>query len=350
MGLLEQYIEATMIENQDRYDQARRTRDEVARLAAAEARAVREIIYRHLVILDVDHSVMDLILDKLAENREVAELPHQVLYPALPDTPLLIDFGKDRLSFPDTPSLPEIAGFTFFSFVDPALLREAKRHLSSRNQVFLQPQIDLDLQMWSLAGLNAWGDEVFDYCYQRDVQGLWAWTFQNTQLCSTGRCRYASDGQKTRPCEVCTTVSHRLAAFLGLILLYNAGYFQTVVVTEAREPRSYLVNPAGRTTPEQEVTREVTIRRIRKNVLVKELIQHVSVVNPRGSWLAKHRPEEIEVKKQVRRPYKTRTRSGKIIDVTPAQPKRIPMLKKNVAARTVITLYAEPPASAESNR
>ncbi len=110
MGLLEQYIEATMIEKQDRYDEARQHRDEGRLLAAIQARAVREILHERLVILDDDHSVMDLVLDAIAAGGQGdGVLPSLALHPTLPDTPLRIDFGKDRLSFPDIPSLPPLA-------------------------------------------------------------------------------------------------------------------------------------------------------------------------------------------------------------------------------------------------
>lgn len=104
MGLLEQYIEATMIEKQDRYDEALQHRDEGRLLAAIQARAVREILHERLVILDDDHSVMDLVLDAIAAGGQGdGVLPSLALHPTLPDTPLRIDFGKDRLSFPDIP-------------------------------------------------------------------------------------------------------------------------------------------------------------------------------------------------------------------------------------------------------
>jgi hypothetical protein len=53
MGLLEQYIEATMIENQERYDEERRHRNEFGMLTVMQARAYREVLYERLVILDL---------------------------------------------------------------------------------------------------------------------------------------------------------------------------------------------------------------------------------------------------------------------------------------------------------
>src|SRR5260370_20407233 len=67
-----------------------------------------------------------------------------------------------------------------------------------------------------------------------------------------------------------------------------------------RPPRSTLfpyttlfrsVNPAGKVLREQEVTRPVRVRRIRKNVLVKELPARQPVLHPRGSWLEKRSEE-----------------------------------------------------------
>jgi hypothetical protein len=137
---------------------------------------------------------------------------------------------------------------------------------------------------------------------------------------------------------------------VGLILLYDAGYFQEVVVVEEVEPRSHTVNPAGKVLREQEVTRPVRVRRIRKNVLVKELPARQPVLHPRGSWLEKHAPDEVDTTWKKREPFETRTRSGKVITATPTQAKRIRRLKKNVPERTVTELYAQPGQDVRARR
>lgn len=148
-------------------------------------------------------------------------------------------------------------------------------------------------------------------------------------------------GTLERPCDRCEEIKILMTMQLGLILLYDAGYFQEVVVGEEVETRSYTVNPAGQSLSEREVTRPVRVRRIRKNVLVKELPARQPVLHPRGSWLEKHAPGEVVTTWKKREPFEMRTRSGKIITVTPTQAKRIRRLKKNVPERTVTELYAQ---------
>ncbi|GHO60575.1 hypothetical protein KSB_90500 [Ktedonobacter robiniae] len=82
-------------------------------------------------------------------------------------------------------------------------------------------------------------------------------------------------------------------------------------------------------------------------MLFKEVPATKPVVNPRGSWLAKHDPEEIVVLKKKRGPFNMHTRSGDVIRVIPTKEKRIPMLRKNVPEQTIIELYAEARVPAE---
>lgn len=153
-------------------------------------------------------------------------------------------------------------------------------------------------QPWLLHCLDEWGEEVLTYLYT-DIDGEWDWQFDGRHPCPYGHCRYTPIGTLQEPCMNCQRDQRLMTLYLGLILLYDSGYYQEIVVREEEEPRTYPINLDGRTPAESERTRPV-------------------------------------------RPYKTRTRSGKVIDVVPMIERKIPMLQINAGANTEVGLYAEP--------
>ncbi len=211
--------------------------------------------------------------------------------------------------------------------------------------------IGFDQTTWTLSCLDELGEEQVIYHYRKDGHD-WSWQMYRGHQCPFGTCTYAQGRFLEASCDRCESIKALMSMSLGLILLYDAGFFQEVVITEECEPRTYTLNPSGRTVAESEITRLVTIRRIKKNVLVKELSARPPVINARGSWKARHDPSEIEEKLLLRAPFKMRTRSGKIITVTPTQKKRVPIMIKNKQRRehTVVELYAQrPPAPSEES-
>lgn len=237
---------------------------------------------------------------------------------------------------------PPIAGMAFLCPGDRAIMRQAQARLPAKYHPSIQQVIGFDQTTWTLSCLDELGEEIAVYHYRQEA-GSWSWQMYAGHLCPFKGCRYSRLGTLTRSCDRCEEIRTLMTLQVGLILLYDAGYFQEVVVVEEAEPRSYTVNPAGKVLREQEVTRPVRVRRIRKNVLVKELPARQPVLHPRGSWLEKHAPDEVDTTWKKREPFETRTRSGKVITVTPTQAKRIRRLKKNVPERTVTELYAQQP-------
>jgi hypothetical protein len=247
---------------------------------------------------------------------------------------------------------------------DPGIVREAKALLpvkyhdileGKRNEatekwaripgVKLQP-ITYTFQPWQLHCLDEWGEEILTYQYMY-YDNEWDWQFDGRHPCPYGQCHYTPIGTLEKPCTNCRRDLNVMTLYVGFMLLYDSGYYQEVIVREESQTRTYTINLDGRTPKESEKTRPVKIRRLRKNVLVKELVEHKPVENPRGSWMAKHAPGEIVVLEKIRRSYHTRTRSGKVIEVVPTKPKKIPMLRINVPANTEVELYARPPSENE---
>ena len=64
------------------------------------------------------------------------------------------------------------------------------------------------------------------------------------------------------------------------------------------------------------------------------------VVNPRGSWLAKHNEDEVATLWKKRKEFDMRTKKG-TVHVVPKKKKRIRVLKKKLPEQTIIELYAE---------
>lgn len=358
--LFESYIEARLLQNEELYKQARQRRDTYAQQATVVGRVLLEIVHARMLILDVDRSVMDLVFEKIQAGKQDGDLlPQQALHPVPPPQPLLIDFLAARVARRDW-GLPPIAGMALVCTSDPDVVRAAKALLpvkyhdileGKRNAatekwakipgVKLQP-ITYTLQPWQLRCLDEWGEEILTYQYMY-YDGEWDWQFDGRHPCPYGKCHYTPIGTLEKPCTNCWRDLNVMALYVGFILLYDSGYYQEVIVREEAETRTYSINLDGGTPKESETTRPVKIRRLRKNVLVKELVERKPVENPRGSWMAKHAPDEIVVLEKVRRRYHTRTRSGKVIEVVPTQPRKTPMLKINVLANTEVELYAQSP-------
>jgi hypothetical protein len=357
--LFENYIEAALLKNEDLYKQARQSHNVYGQQATVVGRALLQNVHARMLILDVDRSVMELVYEKMQAGKESGEqLPPQALYPVPPPQPLLIDFLAARVVRRDW-GLHPIAGMAVECPSDPNVAREAKSLLPAKYHDILDgkrneaterwakiPRVKLTpitftYQPWLLHCLDEWGEEVLTYPYVYS-DGEWDWQFDMRHPCPYGQCHYTPIGTLDEPCMDCQRDQGVMTLYLGLILLFDSGYYQQIVVREEEEARTYPINLDGRTQAESETTRPVRIRRLRKNVLVQELVVRKPVMNPRGSWLARHSPEEIVVKKKVRRPYKTRTRSGKVIDVVPKKERRIPLLKINADAHTEVELYAEP--------
>jgi len=344
--LLENSIEVLLLKNQELHEQAHRARDEPRVYSTTVARVMRQIIHERLVELEIDVSVMDLVNEKLSQSmEEIAQLPRQVICPALPASPLLLNFGQAYILIKEVQAeIPSFAGMLFQCPGDREVMQEARRRLPAKYHAAIEQVVGFKQPTWTLSCLDELGEEIVVYHYRPESVGVWRWSMYPGHQCPFGACRYSAAGLLTWSCDRCESVKALMTMTLGLILLYDSGYYQEVVdVSEEQAPRTYAINLEGKTTRESEVTRPVTTRRLRKNVLVKELTGQHPVVQPRGSWLAKYHPDEIVETRKVRRPYKTKTRSGTIIDVVPTKEKKIPRLRKNLPAHTVVELFAEPP-------
>jgi len=343
MSLFENYVEAVMLKNQELHERARREHNQARILSTVVARTMHQLQHEKMAIMKVDLSVMDLVNDKLSSTEQIVQLPPQTLHPALPPQPVLIDLGQARVIIKEVQSkFPPIAGMAFLCPGDRAIMREAQARLPAKYHPSIQQVIGFDQTTWTLSCLDAMGEEITVYHYRQEA-GSWNWQMYAGHRCPFKGCRYSLLGPLERACDRCEEIRTLMTLQVGLILLYDTGYFQEVVVVEEVEPRSYTVNPAGKVLSEQEVTRPVRVRYIRKNVLVKELPARHPVVHPRGSWLEKHAPDEVDTTWTKRAPFEMRTRSGKLITVTPKEAKRIRRLKKNAPERTITQLYAKPP-------
>lgn len=348
--LFENYVEGILLKNQELHDLARRNHDEYHQRSTVVTRVMREILHEQVVWMEPDRAVMDLVYEHLSKSmEEIAQLPGQVINPALPDTPLLIDFGDAVLGFEEVQAvLPPIAGMLFLCPGDQVIMHEAQRRLPSKYHARIQ-EIAAQMQTtWTLSCLSTQGEELLVYLYRNDAPGSWSWHMIAAHQCPVQKCRYRS-GLLVQSCNLCESIKAMLTMHLGLLLLYDSGYFQEIVVQEQAEQHTYTVNLTGKTLHESETTREVKIRRIRKDVLSKEVGVSKQVINPHGSWLEKHDPDEIETTWKKREPYDWRARNGKVIKVTPTKPKRIRKLKANDPERIVIELVATKHEQRDSN-
>jgi len=345
--LFENYVEGILLKNQELHDLARRNHDEYHQRSTVVTRVMREILHEQVVWMEPDRAVMALVYEHLSKSmEEIAQLPGQVICPVLPNTPLLIDFGETVTGFEEVQNvLPPIAGMMFQCPGDRAIMRDAQSRLPSKYHALIQEVVGHAQTTWTLSCLDELGEEVLVYLYSneysKDASSSWTWLMSPSHRCPVQKCRYRS-GLLAHSCDLCESIKAMLTMQLGLLLLYDSGYFQEIVVQEEREQRTYTVNPTGKTLHESETTREVRVRRIRKDVLRKELGVSKPVANTRGSWLEKHTSDEIETTWKKREPFDRSTPSGKVIKVTPTEAKRIRKLKRNAPERIVIELVASP--------
>jgi hypothetical protein len=78
--LFENYIEATLLHNEELHDQARREHNMYGQPATVVGRAMSQIIHGRMLILDVDRSVMDLVTEKIIARTQGGRLPRIMLY------------------------------------------------------------------------------------------------------------------------------------------------------------------------------------------------------------------------------------------------------------------------------
>jgi len=96
--LFEKYVEGILLKNHALFEQARRNHDEYHQKSTTVTRVMREIIHERVIEMEPDREVMDLVNEHLSKSiKEIAQLPVQVVCPALPETPLLIDFGEGSI-------------------------------------------------------------------------------------------------------------------------------------------------------------------------------------------------------------------------------------------------------------
>ena len=342
MRLLENYIEAMLLKNTEMRALAR-TNDTRAHHATVVARVMREIIHERMVVLDIDVSVQALVNEHLSGTIEhIAQLPPQILTPSLPPDPLLLDFGEGQIVIQEvSTTYAPVAGMVFQCPGDRNVMREARSRLSTKYHDAIDEVIKQAQTTWTLSALDVLGNEILTYQYRPDSIGHWSWFAYPGHQCPFNDCRYSQQGILRQTCDRCEAVKALVTMMLGLFLLYDAGFFQHIQVIEEKKPRTDPVNLREGIGNACEGTRPITIRHISKNVLVKEMHVPRTVVNPRGSWLARHQPEEIETDERVRQPFDRRTRNGAIVHVTPTNKKRMPRLKRNSLARTVVELYAD---------
>ena len=338
--LFENYVEGMLLKNQELHDLARRNHDEYHQRSTVVTRVMREILHEQVVWMEPDRSVMDLIYDQLSKSmEEMAQLPSQVIRPMLPSTPLLIDFGETVTGFEEVQGvLPPIVGMMFQCPGDRAIMREAQSRLPAKYHTVIQEVVGHAQTTWTLSCLDELGEEVLVYLYRNDTPSSWTWLMSPRHQCPVKKCLYRA-GLLVHSCDLCESIKAMLTMQFGLLLLYDAGYFQEVVIQEEHEQHTYTINPSGKTVDESETTRRVKVRKIRKNVLRKELKAPTSAVHPRGSWLEKHHPDEVDTTWVKRKEFDMRTRAG-IVHVVPKEKKRVQRLKRNVPERTVIELYA----------
>lgn len=339
--LFENYVEGMLLKNQELHDLARRNRDEYHRKSTVITRVMREILHEQVVFLEPDRDVMDMVYEHLSQSmEEIGKLPVQVICPPLPDTPLLLDFGNTRTIIPAVQEqIPPLAGMMFQCPGDRSVMRQARNRLDAKYHAVIQEVVARDQTTWTLSCLDEWGNEALVYLFQQDGEAR-IWRMTAGHQCPFGTCRYRGQGGLIQSCVKCESIKALCTLQLGLVLLYDSGYFQEVSVREEPEQRTYSVNSSGKTLSESETTREVRVRRIRKDVLYKELGAQKGVVHPRGSWLEMHTAEEVETVWKKREPFPRSTPSGKVIQVTPTEAKRIRRLKRDRPERTVVELVA----------
>lgn len=340
--LFENYVECMLLKNQELHDLARRNRDDYHVKSTVITRVMREILHEQVVFLEPDRDVMDLVYEHLSQSmEEMATLPVQVSTPALPNTPLFLDFGDARLVIQEVQQqIPPIAGMMFQCPGDRAIMREARNRLPQKYHSVIEEVVARDQTIWTLSCLDEWGEEVLVYLFQEDGETR-IWRMTAGHQCPFGACRYQGQRGLIHTCVKCESIRAMCIWQLGLLLLYDSGYFQEVTVREEPEQHTYAVNPAGKTHAEYETTREVVVRRIRKDVLHKEVGVQKPVVQPRGSWLERHSSDEVETILKKRAPFPRRTPSGNVIQVTPTEAKRIRRLKRDSPERTIIELVAD---------
>jgi len=264
--IFEHYAHRTMLQNQEYLDEARRGREEMDQFTLLQARAARQVLLDHMSILEVGVDVVQMLEAHLATLERQTLKALYVLAPAEPGSPLLISLGPQRISISSPAgSLPGLGGFAYVNFMAPDVLQEIGRRLPTKYEAFFTRAAELGLHrpFWHLSGLDEKGEEVFDYSYRVEgAQGDWG--VEGGHICPFGGCRYTDSGNIERACVECQLAGARIANYFSMIMQYASGAEREVVITETREERTYLYNPAGRTPAEREKTREVAVRRLER--------------------------------------------------------------------------------------
>jgi len=282
-------------------------------------------------------STQQMVADLLTSTSPLALIRATASYP-LPTTPLWLEPAHPLVlvfdKYTDYPQ-PPVKGIFWFPFFDPALASDAARLASAASVSVVTERAKAlaeEEHRWILDLISPEQERIVSLAFDRESL---AWDVSPIHLCPFALCT----GSSAR--EVCPLCAHWRRfwslRFPLMLMVKDQLFAQSRVVTETALRRV----PRERSGKKRTIAVPSSYRVIDASTkTVREVRQ---ALFPRGSWLARHEPDEIEYVEKLVRPFKRTYRSeryknvrGQTVQITPRQSRHIPTLKDRRRVTKVI--------------